>query len=97
MSNSKNTERTFESSELASILGISRPTLFRWEKDGIIPVAPRKFKGRIKARTYTVEDVKEIFKRLGYRRKSIAKAAIEELIQESQNEISFLVKLLKEV
>ena len=42
-------------SQLAALLGCSIRTLYRWEKDGLIPV-PKRVNGKVKSRMYTADE-----------------------------------------
>lgn len=56
---------TFSAKEFAQILGMSKNTLFQYEKAGKLPPPKRKMRGNIPYRVYTIEDLVEAKKQLG--------------------------------
>lgn len=51
-------ERLFTAQQIAEKLGISKQTLFRYEKKGVFPKARRNLINRW--RQYTIEDLKKL-------------------------------------
>lgn len=51
---------TLSSSEVCAIFGISKSTLFRWEREGIIPEVPRVRVGLMEERVYGAEHLRRI-------------------------------------
>lgn len=54
------TELVFSPADLVDLLGVSKSTLFRWEKEGLLPPTTRDFTNARSQRVYTQEHVASI-------------------------------------
>lgn len=67
--------------EVAILLGVSRNTLLRWERNGTIPQSNRDIRG---SRIYTPEHLEKILKLLSPKQIIIAKSAIAKAIRQKE-------------
>ncbi|MEW6247899.1 MAG: MerR family transcriptional regulator [Nitrospirota bacterium] len=56
---SKNKKKWYKTNQICDLFDVSRATLFRWEREGLISGPPRDWRNW---RLYTPENVKEIKK-----------------------------------
>jgi DNA-binding transcriptional MerR regulator len=56
--------KKYTASQAAKVLGVSKSTLLRWERERIISPPKREQKGRNEWRFYTAEDLKRIRKEI---------------------------------
>lgn len=56
-----NKNQLYKSAQAAKLLGISKSTLLRWEREGLIKPAKRNYRNY---RVYTIEDIEDIRKEM---------------------------------
>ncbi|MDR4479535.1 MAG: MerR family transcriptional regulator [Nitrospira sp.] len=62
-------KKLYKTNEVCEMFDISRATLFRWEREGLITGPPRDWRNW---RLYTVENVEQIRQVMGGGRKEVA-------------------------
>ncbi len=84
----------FSTQTVCDLLGITKSTLIRWEREGRVPKPRRTLLGY---RTHTLDDVKILLGRLSSSQAAIAKEKIEQKIEKRSDEIVTLTDLLNRI
>ncbi|MBI2414528.1 MerR family transcriptional regulator [candidate division WWE3 bacterium] len=83
---------------VCKIIGVSKSTLLRWEKEKLIPEASKNLAG---GRVFDAKDVEAILRQLTPKQKELAKKALENqmrsLVDNMTEEIVILAKLIASI